>query len=720
MKIVARMSPTTILYFATLFAVLWVSIILLLAIRQPYLGLVFSPHEQSVIIKEIKTPHMPQHFKENAVLSISSSTGEIQLQSVDLTIEPDSTMKTYADYRHFLNRQAQIHTILKNNEHLTLTFVNQESLELPIAPVRPILSLDVSFWIQIFVGITSWLITAAIFAFRTNTIAARYLLLSGFSTLLFTTFAAVYTTRELAIDANLFQFLSDYNFFGGSLYIACFIALLLYYPRKIAPTWLGFLVISIYVIWFIAQQRGFFVDMSFARRILVMIGLICSLGLTILHWQFSKRNPVERAALQWFLLSWIFGISLFAIFILLPTLFGIDTSALQGYAFLLILMVYIGLALGILRYRLFELDRWWGRTILLLVAIVVLLLMDIALINVLHMAPKHSLVFSVVFVGILILPMRIWIWEKLLKQGNENQSHQFKKIINIALSSQDQNYQNQWTELFQNQYQPLNILIDNQIDSVKITQDGLSLHIPAIEELPALTIQYAGQGRRLFSSQDIEDANEICEMLKYALNARQAYEAGTIEERKRISRDLHDNVGSQLVSALHQTENAHKNEMIRTTLMDLRQIINNNLQSIHALDELLANLRQETSQQLEIVNIQLEWQLFGDSNIHAPIELMHSLRSIIREASHNIIRHANATQASVFINIQQQSIQLTIKDNGQGVPASNHEIQDYQEGHGLQNMRTRAKSLGGNITYTNLFPGFSIYAELPLDGAQHA
>ncbi|MCD4638513.1 hypothetical protein LOS09_21735, partial [Proteus mirabilis] len=94
------------------------------------------------------------------------------------------------------------------------------------------------------------------------------------------------------------------------------------------------------------------------------------------------------------------------------------TSALQGYAFLLILMVYIGLALGILRYRLFELDRWWGRTILLLAAIVVLLLMDIALINVLHMAPKHSLVFSVVFVGILILPMRIWIWEKLLKQGN--------------------------------------------------------------------------------------------------------------------------------------------------------------------------------------------------------------------------------------------------------------------------------------------------------------
>ena len=134
MKFVARMSPTTILYFATLFAVLWVSIILLLAIRQPYLGLVFSPHEQSVIIKEIKTPHMPQHFKENAVLSISSSTGEIQLQSVDLTIEPDSAMQSYQDYAHFLNRQDKIYQLLKHNDQVSLLLSNQERHDIQIAP----------------------------------------------------------------------------------------------------------------------------------------------------------------------------------------------------------------------------------------------------------------------------------------------------------------------------------------------------------------------------------------------------------------------------------------------------------------------------------------------------------------------------------------------------------------------------------------------------------
>lgn len=709
MKIVARMSPTTILYFATLFAVLWVSIILLLAIRQPYLGLVFSPHEQSVIIKEIKTPHMPQHFKENAVLSISSSTGEIQLQSVDLTIEPDSAMQSYQDYAHFLNRQDKIYQLLKHNDQVSLLLSNQERHDIQIASARPILSLDASFWIQIFVGVTSWLITAAIFAFRTNTLVARYLLLSGFSTLLFTTFAAVYTTRELALDADLFQFLNDYNFFGGSLYIASFIALLLYYPRKIAPAWLGVFVLAIYAIWFIAQQVGVFADMRFARRILVIIGFVCSIVLTIIHWRFSERNPVERAALQWFLLSWILGISLFAVFILLPTLFGIDTSALQGYAFLLILMVYIGLALGILRYRLFELDVWWGRTILLLAAIIALLLIDIGLINILHMAPKQSMVFSLVFVGILILPMRIWIWEKLLNRGTEKASLQFHKIINIALASPNQSHLSQWKMLFQDQFQPLHIAVESHQHPVKVAQDGLSLHIPSVHQLPALTIQYAAQGRRLFSSQDVNTANEICNMLDYAFEARQAYEAGTLEERKRISRDLHDNVGSQLVNALHQPENNDKNEMIRSTLMDLRQIINNNFQGIHALDELLATLRHEVSQQLDSADIRLDWHMTGHCNIRVPVALMHSLRSIIREGVHNIVRHAHAKHAKIQINIHTQNIIITIQDDGQGLPQIGQ-----HEGHGLKNMRTRTETLGGEIHYCNLSQGFLIKIELPI------
>ncbi len=667
MKLVARLSPTTILYIATVFVVMWVSLILLIATKQPYLGVVLSNNNQAVTIESIASPQLPQRLKNTSLLSISSPTKEIKLQSIDLTIEPDSAMQSYQDYAHFLNRQDQIHQLLKHNDQVSLLFSNQERHDIPIASARPILSLDASFWIQIFVGVTSWLITAAIFAFRTNTLVARYLLLSGFSTLLFATFAAVYTTRELALDADLFQFLNDYNFFGGSLYIASFIALLLYYPRKIAPAWLGVFVLAIYVIWFIAQQVGVFADMRFARRILVMIGLVCSIVLTIIHWKFSERNPVERAALQWFLLSWILGISLFAVFILLPTLFGIDTSALQGYAFLLILMVYIGLALGILRYRLFELDVWWGRTILLLAAIIALLLIDIGLINILHMAP------------------------------------------NIALASPNQSHLSQWKMLFQDQFQPLHIAVESHQHPVKVAQDGLSLHIPSVHQLPALTIQYAAQGRRLFSSHDVNTANEICNMLDYAFEARQAYEAGILEERKRISRDLHDNVGSQLVNALHQPENNDKNEMIRSTLMDLRQIINNNFQGIHALDELFATLRHEASQQLDSADIRLDWQMTGECNIRVPVALMHSIRSIIREGVHNIVRHTHAKHAKIQINIHTQNILITIQDDGQGLPQI-----DQHEGHGLKNMRTRTETLGGEIHYCNLSQGFLIKIELPI------
>src|SRR5690606_6469241 len=125
----------------------------------------------------------------------------------------------------------------------------------------------------------------------------------------------------------------DLNFFGGSVFIACFVALLLHYPRRIGPAWLAPAVLAVFVGWFIAQQLGVFEDMTFARRFLVMIGTLTTFALAGWHWYLSRRDPATRAAVQWFLLSWVVGTGLFALFIFLPQLFGIDTSGLQGYAF---------------------------------------------------------------------------------------------------------------------------------------------------------------------------------------------------------------------------------------------------------------------------------------------------------------------------------------------------------------------------------------------------
>src|SRR5690606_32579086 len=135
---------------------------------------------------------------------------------------------------------------------------------------RPLRTLPVAFWVQLAVGVVAWLIAASVFAFRQTEHSARYLLLSGAATLTFSPLAGIYSTREMALPAPVFQCVSDLTFFGGSVFIACFVALLLHYPRWIGPAWLAPAVLAVFVGWFIAQQLGVFADMTFARRFLVM------------------------------------------------------------------------------------------------------------------------------------------------------------------------------------------------------------------------------------------------------------------------------------------------------------------------------------------------------------------------------------------------------------------------------------------------------------------
>ncbi len=71
---------------------------------------------------------------------------------------------------------------------------------------------------------------------------------------------------------------------------------------------------------------------------------------------------------------------------------------------------------------------------------------------------------------------------------------------------------------------------------------------------------------------------------------------------------------------------------------------------------------------------------------------VHAIRSIIREAVSNIIRHANATHLSVDIETRQDHIRLSIRDNGTGLtePLNN-------KGYGLESMRQRIKAIEGSL-----------------------
>lgn len=704
-----RLTPISILSVATLIGFGTLLIITLVAVERPWLGLTFSVGDQGQILVRTSQGPAIDIIPGTVMKSLSSGADTVELMASDLTAEPDGAMGTYAAYEAFLTRQGRLASLMNGNPVL-LTDNDGRNYAVGPAPIRPISTLPVEYWVQVIVGLVAWLISSSVFAFRTGESSARYLLLSGASTLLFASFAAVYSTRELALPADLFRFLNDGNFLGGSLFAAVFVALLLTYPRRICPPWVGIGILALFIAWFVMQQVGVFESMTFARRFLVLVGVGTTFILAGVHWYLTRRRPAERAVLKWFLLSWMLGTTLFCVFILVPQLFDIDTSAVQGYGFSLFLLVYAGLAFGILRFKLFELGEWWARIVVWTGTVLCLLFLDLLFLLVLRLSSGVSLSLALVLSGLLWIPLRAFVWSRLLRSRAMDRGALFEQVVDVALTLPQDRMQSRWEALIRDVFDPLDLHPVEEKQEPALLRDGLELRVPAVASMPGLKLEYARGGRQLFDTRDLTLVEELVAMLLHTIASGTAHEKGVSEERQRIARDIHDNIGSQLLSALHSHDVDRKDDMIRETLSDLRDIINNAAHPGLTFEETLADLRAETDERLAAENIRLNWTLKTDQPPGMTPQAAHAIRSIIREAVSNVIRHAQATVVDVEIGWDRENMSLVVNDNGRGI-----DLDTLSPGNGLTNLSTRMTALGGSLGYVDNGPGMAITARFPIN-----
>jgi two-component system sensor histidine kinase DevS len=709
-------TPAVRLTGAILLALGMVLLVVFLATRPAWTGLTLEVDgEGHVLVAQARGPSAEVPLGQR-LIAIGDGQRQLGLEALDLSIEPDGSMGDYVTWHRFLARQ-QILSEMQAAPVLSLWTDAGEAIRIEPLPTRPIGSLPVSFWVQLVVGVMAWLISAAVFAVRPAESSARYLLLSGLATLTFAPLAAVYSTRELALPAISFQWLNDLNHLGGTLFIASFIALLLHYPRRLGPAWTASAVLLAYLAWYAAQLLGLFESMTFARRFHVMIGVLVTFVLAAVHWRGTARDPAARAALQWFLLSWMVGTSAFALLILLPQLFGIDTSAVQGYGFLLFVLVYGGLAFGILRYRLFDLGRWWGRVVLWMLTVLLLVVLDVLFLSLLHLSAEMSLALALLICGLIWVPLRGLIWGRLLRDApHARHPALFRQVMDVALTPPGDDQCARWKALLESVFEPLSVepvVADSpgghSNDEVRVALDGQGLAL----RVGDLRLLHAGGGRRLFTPDDVALASELCEMRAHANRSRDAYERGATEERTRIARDMHDNIGARLLGALYSREPVRKDSLIRETLADLRDIVSQASGPGLPLEEALADLRQEVAETLGAAGLALEWQMVSGGGLRPGASVLHALRSIIREAMRNAIRHAGAGHLRVQIEAGDGGIRLAIEDDGHGFDANGcTEI----DGRRTSNMRSRVVALGGAFRLDSDARGTRITATIPLPG----
>lgn len=181
-----------------------------------------------------------------------------------------------------------------------------------------------------------------------------------------------------------------------------------------------------------------------------------------------------------------------------------------------------------------------------------------------------------------------------------------------------------------------------------------------------------------------------------------------LQERANISRDLHDNVGSQLSVISSSLDNigflAEKqkltsekvesvNEFVREAIQSLRDTIWATNQETFSLAEFRARVQQYIHKYYQSETCQIVVNFDETGKTLNSTKTLNLFR-IIQEALNNAIKYANSTLISVNLKILKEQICLEIIDNGKGFDVEKTKEDPH---YGLLNMQKRVNEIGGRL-----------------------
>lgn len=186
--------------------------------------------------------------------------------------------------------------------------------------------------------------------------------------------------------------------------------------------------------------------------------------------------------------------------------------------------------------------------------------------------------------------------------------------------------------------------------------------------------------------------------------------------RTRIATDLHDDIGaslsrmailSEVVKRQTGTNGAQSSAMLTEIADSARGLVDSMSDIVWSIDprrddlrNVVQRVRQFASDVLEPRGI--EWSFSVPEELYRlrldPEQRRH-LYLIFKEAINNISRHADASRVSLSIAFDSRSLVCEIKDDGRGfTPRASQELpSNGRGGHGLPNMQSRAREIGGEM-----------------------
>jgi signal transduction histidine kinase len=197
--------------------------------------------------------------------------------------------------------------------------------------------------------------------------------------------------------------------------------------------------------------------------------------------------------------------------------------------------------------------------------------------------------------------------------------------------------------------------------------------------------------------------------------------SAVLHERHRIARDLHDGVASQIVSILSSLDHRRPEQQalelaLEQCLLDIKLTVDGIEGADQNILEALGSLRHRVQRPLDKLGIQLIWDIEMCSALETVRgEDARQVLRIAQECLSNVMRHAKASRVIVSCRYAADMgcMEFEVRDNGVGIA---HNMAPEAIGKGLENMRQRARLMGGELTIASKFGGGTrVQLTLPLD-----
>jgi PAS domain S-box-containing protein len=194
------------------------------------------------------------------------------------------------------------------------------------------------------------------------------------------------------------------------------------------------------------------------------------------------------------------------------------------------------------------------------------------------------------------------------------------------------------------------------------------------------------------------------------------------EERRRIARELHDDLGQQMTAIKIALAKSSGIQEASSMVDNAAATVRNLSYLLHPplLDEtgLRAALHWYIDGMMKRSNIEITLSFTPQLFPRLPRDIETTVFRVIQESLTNVYRHARSETARIEIDKQPEFVTVRVRDFGKGVPEGvAGKMSSSTLGVGITGMRERVRQFGGDLTMSRAEPGTLVEARIPIFGA---